>query len=748
MRRYLSIILSTLIISDYTVFAQYQEKNNESSIKGLIIDAETGEPLIGANITIENLKIGTITDLEGQFTLNRISSGTQKLKISLIGYLSQEVAVVVDGREQVYRKLELVPSAFEQSEVVVTATRIGRTIDDVPVRVEMIPEEEIQEKISMEPSSVSMVVSELPGVRLQVTSGTSGAVNLRIQGLSGRYTQLLTDGIPIFGGLSSAFGIVQMPPLNLQQVEVVKGASSVLYGSDAIAGVVNFITKVPLENHELTMLINRTSQKGADIASFYSQRFGDIGMTLLATHNLQTMYDIDGDGYSDVAEYQRTTIHPKFVLIASDKFEASLTTGYTSEKRKGGSMNYPNQMIGNVIGYREHIDSRRWEGSISAQYRLSSQRTLSSKIAGVVLNRNALYGSIPFDATQSLFYTEAQYSFRLEGNTIPQTVLVGGALMMDQFTDKTSLPSSNRSYSYITPGIFLQDELKLSLLWTVLVSGRIDIHNSYGTFLTPRLSLMFRPLDNLTFRVGGGTGYKAPTIFTEETESGTYKRIYPLQNVKAEKAQSISLDVNYRNVSEIISISLNSSFFVTRIQDPLEADEDSLSIGIIYHRNVAGNILTRGGEMLFRVLFSDFHCTFSYTYTFATKQTSRYATELPLTPRHSIAGVFIWEDDGLGTRIGIENYFFSPQWLERNPFRDRSPWYYILGVMAEKKFGALRIFANAENILDIRPTRYDPLYVQKSQDEASIGPVWEPLVLPVWSPVEGRVFNVGIKMSI
>lgn len=703
----------------------------EIVVIGMVVDYESKAPIPAANVTVKDLNLGTAARLDGSFIMEIPPMERLTLSFSAVGYRGVERELFILESDTISIRVELHPVAVEMSEVVVTATRIRRTIEDVPVRVEVVPAPEIEEKIAMEPSSVSMLVSELPGVRLQTTSATSGAVNLRIQGLSGRYTQLLTDGIPIFGGMEGAFGLLQLPPLNLHQVEVVKGASSVLYGADAIAGVVNFITKIPKEEPELTFLANRTTQRGLDLALYYSQLVHHYGMTLLATRNTQDMFDVDGDGFADIAEFKRYTVRPKFVYSPHSDVVSTFSVGFTTEDRLGGAVSAP---------YRESIATRRWDAAATFHYQFPSDRALTAKVAGVDLYRSARYGGMPFVGVQRLGYAEAQYSFELGQSTIPQTILIGGAFSFEDFSDKTPDEAFDRSYRNSAPAIFVQDELRISPLWTLLLSGRLDFHNRVGTFVTPRAAVMFRPEYDLTFRLGGGTGFKAPTIFTEGAETSGFQRVYPTASVSAEKAQSVSFDVNYRKLFGQLGTSLNASLFLTRVKNAVRENPDSLDAGAIYLENAGGRLLTRGGEFLLRLTLSDFRFTISYTYVYATRVEDGREIEQPLTPRHSLGGVFVWENHEMGARIGIESYFSSRQLLERNPFRSRSPGYLIFGVHGEKEFGGVRLFANAENLFDRRPTRYDPLVLGGPQ----VGVV---ATLPVWAPVEGRVFNVGVKVS-
>jgi iron complex outermembrane receptor protein len=359
------------------------------------------------------------------------------------------------------------------------------------------------------------------------------------------------------------------------------------------------------------------------------------------------------------------------------------------------------------------------------------------KLAGMRLQRDAFYGSSPFNATQGIFYSDAQYSFGVDSHS----VLLGTAFNFEEFTDRTSVVSSARSYRYAVPAFFAQDEIILAGDWTVLLSGRLDFHNKLGTFFTPRASLMYRASSVLTMRIGGGTGFKSPTIFVEEAEAVGFRNVRPLQNIQAEKATSGSFDLNWRGIFGQVGASFNLAFYVTRLTNALLADQDSLENNVVYLRSAAGATLTRGGEFSAKFTYDDFKLSLGYTYLYASQSDNGTTYELELNPRHSFGAVLVWESQETATKVGIENYWTGSQRLERNPFRDRSPEYWITGIIAEKGFGHFRLFVNLENIFDTRQTRYEPIVVGNVQT----GTI---RTLPVYAPLEGRVINGGIRFIL
>ncbi len=706
----------------------------KGQISGVVLDSLSLEPLVGTNILLVGTKIGTTTNRTGEFRLNELDPTRYVMRVSFVGYGRAERTVIVSPYDSIRVQILLNPEHIESPVVVVTGTRTLRSIDDVPVRVEAIPEEEIEEKLLMTPSSVAMLLNESTGMRVQTTSAAASTANLRIHGMSGRYTQILADGIPSLGGLSAGLSLTQLVPLDLRQVEVLKGATSSLYGADAIAGVVNFLPKLPGEISETSLLLNGTTQKGFDAAGYYSERFGETGLSILASYNRQARYDVDGDGFADVAQFERTTLTPRLLHQVSDKVTIRTALGLMHENRIGGAMN--EEMIPGASShpYTERISTNRVDASSHIAWSPSEDRTLSVKLALLHSERDASFGITPFHATQDVFFSDAQFSLDLSAHQL----LFGSSLRVDNFDDRTPGISPLRSSRSSVSSIFFQDEFPLLPALTFLVSGRLDFHDPLGTFFVPRFSLMYRPLSSLTFRLGAGTGYKEPTIFVEEAEEIGFRNVRPLRNVRAEKARSTSFDLNWRSIVGSLTMDWNSALFFTHLDHALLADEDSLQTDVLYLRNATGPTRSVGGEVSARLSYDDFKVSLGYTYVYATEGDKAQTSEIELNPRHSFGVVVVWEKHKEQLKIGLENYWTGRQRVPRNPFRTTTPSSWITGLIAEKGFGNFRVFINLENIFDTRQTKYEPIFV----GDLSAGNI---RTLPVYGPLEGRVINAGIR---
>lgn len=709
------------------------------TISGRVLSSgEEQTPVVGATVRVERTTRGAVADREGFFRIARISPGDYTLDVSSIGFERVDTTVSLGAGDSLFLVIMLEPDDHETQEVVVTGTRTQRTIDDVPVRVEAVPQEEVEEKLLMAPANVSMLLNESTGMRVQTTSPTTSTANLRIQGLPGRYTQILTDGVPNVGGLAAGFGLTELPPLNLRQVEIIKGAASALYGADAISGVVNFITKDPRPELELSALVNVTSQKGLDLAAYAGRSFGDAGFTLMASRNAQPRFDVDGDGFADVPETARYTVYPKLVLEMSDAMLLDVALGFIADDRLGGAMAGERLPGGSEAPYHESVSSKRFSGTAQWSWEPSYREAIALTAAGMTLDRESLYGRQPFDATQRFLYGEVQYSTETDRHSL----LFAGVVSVDDFEDRTAGATVERSYRYITPGLLAQEELRFSDVWTGLVSSRVDFHNEFGTFFTPRASVMFRPSQNVTLRLGGGTGFKAPTIFIEEAEERGFQSVRLLEQARAEESRSGTFDVNWRgSIADEVGFSLNAAAYLTLLEHALIADDDSLGAGSLILRNATGATTSRGAEVSTKVNYADLKLSLGYTFLYATQTDAGATGELALNPRHSLGAILMWESEEAGAKAGFEAYWTGTQRLEDHPTREISPSYLIAGLFVEKAFGPIRVFINFENFTDTRQTRFEPIVV----GDPAAGRV-QPLT--IYAPLEGRVVNGGIRFVL
>lgn len=360
--------------------------NSQDIIRGKIVDKHSGEVLPGVNILLVNSNKGSSSDENGEFELSNIPSGKHTIRFSHIGFNEINIEIIFPLKEE-YLTIEMEEESEEIEEVFVNATRSSRTIEEEPTRVEVIAGEEIDEKISMDPSNISMILNESTGIQVQQTSAASATSTFRIQGLDGRYTQLLKDGFPLYSGFSGGLSIMQIPPLDLKQVEILKGSSSTLYGGGAIAGLINLISKSPTKNTSLSFLSNVTSANGLDLSGYYSKMFERIGVSILVSRNSTKAYDNNDDKFSDIPESERYSINPKFYFDFDEQNKLEIGGNYTTEERIGGALKAINKEQDSIFTYKEENFSDRFSSQIQFTHS-SGNLNLTLKIVSEFLKEN------------------------------------------------------------------------------------------------------------------------------------------------------------------------------------------------------------------------------------------------------------------------------------------------------------------------------------------------------------------------
>jgi outer membrane receptor for ferrienterochelin and colicins len=313
--------------------------NAQNTFTTIVKDITSKLPISSASVSIQNNNIGKATNNNGVVQLTTIANGQQIVLFSSVGYASKIDTLYFPLATNDTLFVYLEKEEEEEEEVIVQSTRTSRTIKNTPTRVETIDGEELDEKNNMRPANVSMLLHESTGLQVQQTSATTGNASIRVQGLDGRYTQLLKDGYPNFGNFASGLSILEIPPLDLKQVEIIKGPASTLYGGGAIAGVVNFISKTPKEKFEGDFILNQSNIGQTNIAAFVAQQKNKFGYTFLAAVNFAKLYDVDKDGFTEIPKSNNFTIHPKLFYYPNTTTVIMLGNSFTKGKNEGGDIN-------------------------------------------------------------------------------------------------------------------------------------------------------------------------------------------------------------------------------------------------------------------------------------------------------------------------------------------------------------------------------------------------------------------------
>jgi len=619
--------------------------------------------------------------------------------------------------------------AVELDAVVVQSTRSGRRVSDEPIRVDVVSQEEIEEKLLMSPGNVSMLVAETAGVRVQNTSPGMGASNIRIQGLRGRYTQLLSDGLPLYGGQSSSIGLLQIPPTDLASVEIIKGSASALYGPAALGGVVNLISRRPRDTPEAEVLLNATSRGGQDVTGYAAGPLAEHwGLSLTGGYHRQDRQDLDEDGWVDIPGYERTALRPRLFWEAENGARALLTVGATRESRLGGTL--PGRLAPDGQPFQLTQRTERYDAGAVVDLPVRESDRLQLRASAMSTEHHHGYGPSQDDDTHQTGFAELTYASGV-GDT---SWLAGIAAQQDRFRSRRY---QQFDYRYTVPALFVQAEQALRENLILSGSARWDDHSTYGSYFSPRLSLLFRP-NEWTLRASVGKGFYAPTPFVEQIEAAGLSRLEPLNGLRAETATTGSIDLGYAQGPW----ETNFSLFASNIGHAVRLNDSEIAPGKrVQLVNVQGVTRTRGSELLLRYRWEDITVTGSYVYTDAREpgEDGIGRRAVSLTPRHTGGLVAMWEQHGRG-RVGLEAYYTGIQALDDNPWRRRSRPYLEVGALGEIVLGRISLFLNLENILNVRQSGYNPMLRPRRADDGQ----W---TVDAWAPLEGFVVNGGVRMK-
>lgn len=715
------------------------ELQAQNTFKAIIKDSITKELLEGATVSIKNTTNTTKSNEAGKLNIINIADGQQVFIISYVGYKTKETVFSFPFLDTATIELLLSAEEGQLEEVVVQGTRSNRSIANTPTRVEVLTEE-IDEASTMDPSKIAHLLTHSTGIQVQQTSATSNTANVRIQGLDGRYTQILKDGFPLYGGFSGSLSIMQIPPLDLRQIEYIKGGASTLYGGGAISGLINLISKEPTTEETLFHL--NASHIGAfDANAFMSKKTGKIGFTLLAQRNTHKTFDADKDGFSDLPQLTKYNFNPKLFFYFSDKTKLSVGATFTNEQRQGGDVSLmKNEAVTSTHFYKEINDISRTTTQIKFDQKIDDRQTITLRNSFNFFNRNLsitpsfALGEYQFAGKQLSSFSEVSYSYRKNKNVL----ITGLNFYTDDFKETFLQSPVLRNEDYQTLGAFANYTFDIGDKVAIESGLRADYVFNQKWHVLPRVSALFKWTNSLTTRVGGGLGYRNASIFNQEAELLGYKNVLPIdrKNTSAEQSYGGNIDVGYKApIGEHFTVSFNQMFFYTYLDNPLILQQTSPTSGIYNFINANGYTQSAGAETFFKFAFYDFVLFVGYTYTNATNHFNNAKSDLTLTPKHSLKGDLLYAIPGKW-RIGLDYEFKSTQTLSNGR---KSKAFWTFGAVVEYTWKNYTFFGNVENYTNLRQTNFGSL---KSS------PYNTPQFTEVWAPLDGIVFNYGLKIRL
>ena len=526
----------------------------DAHIAGHVLDAHSGEHLSFVNVQVEGTALGCLTDESGHFYLKNLPEGQLTIIFSMIGYETEKRTITLHRDTLVEMNVRIAETSFMIDNVVVTANKYETKQKEVATIVNIIPPLIIESTTS---NSMADVLNFQTGLRVEETCSNCGVPQIRINGLEGQYTQILMDSRPIFSSLASVYGLEQLPAGMVDRIEVIRGGGSALYGANAIAGVVNIITKEP----------NRNSLSISNSSAFTKQGTYDIntsmnasvvaenqkaGLFLFGVQRNRQQYDRDDDGYSDIPHLNSTTVGFRSYFKTSDYSKITAEYHHTSEFRRGGygidSLQPHESPLCEQLKHNIDAATAKWDMYTADNKHFVSAYTSFQHIArdsyfGTNYNPNA-YGK----STDIVSVTGAQYRFSYPCGLMNADLSAGAEYSYNQLRDQILGYDRNTLQKVHLGGGYVQNEWK-NKQWSILIGGRLEQHSLLDKpVFSPRANVRYTPIDPIILRVSYASGYRAPQIYEEDLHVGAVGGEVSLitldENLKPEYSHSVSGSVD------------------------------------------------------------------------------------------------------------------------------------------------------------------------------------------------------------
>lgn len=579
------LFLLSILLSTVCVYAQ------SGQLKGKVFNEEG--PLPFATIQIKNTKIGTTCDINGVFQFDELSIGKHLLIVSFVGYVAQKKEVEITA-EKILEVEIVLASISALDEIVVSGTMKPTYISQSPVKIDVVTSEKLDTYLPSAASSVIQSAQLVNGVQEVVECGVCYTNNISINGLPGSYTAILMDGTPIYGSLASVYGLNGIPNMIIDRFEVIKGPSSTLYGSEAVAGVINIITKNPENQPPLSIDL---------MASTHEEFFGNIAFA--PRLNKSNAYvginfghanhysDNNLDGFGDAVNSDHISIFSKINFFRrSDKIFTLAGKFYYEDRRNGVEAYLLDRAYRELRGsdqiYGESIYTNRLE--LFGTYALDTKADLKIDYSFSNHLQDSYYGDQYYEASQRIAFTNFIWSFGKGKHDF----LVGSSLRYDAYDDNTIATEEtidgeveNQPNNQFVPGLFVQDEIRFTEKFTTLAGLRVDHHQDHGLIFAPRLNLKLNTSDWSSLRFNFGTGFKVVNLFTEDHAFVTGQReVVIAEDLDPESSYNFALNYNQIYTGLGGSGSLDFEAFYTYFSNKIIANYDRP--GMIIYDNTNG----------------------------------------------------------------------------------------------------------------------------------------------------------------
>ena len=670
-------------------------------------------PLQLANIVLKNIKTSTSSKADGSYQFNTVPSGNYEVVASYTGFKSQSQDIVITNSSEVILNFNLRENNT-LDEVVITGTLKPVSRLESPVPVEVYKPVFFQKNPT---ANIFEALQNVNGVRPQLNCNVCNTGDIHINGLEGPYTLVLIDGMPIVSGLSTVYGLSGIPNSLLERIEIVKGPASSLYGSEAVGGLINIITKNPKNAPVFSADAFSTDWGEVNVDIGFKANVGKAASVLTGINyfNYSNPIDNNKDNFTDLTLQDRISVFQKWNFNRKSNKLFSLAGRYFYEDRWGGELQWEKKYRGGSEVYGESIYTKRWE--LLGAYELPIAEKMLFSFSYTDHDQNSVYGNIPYLAKQRIGFGQLTWDKKLSGHDL----LFGTALRYQYYDDNTTA-TVEEDINWI-PSLFIQDEISLAEKHKVLLGARYDYNSNHGAIFTPRLAYKWKINDNNVLRFNTGTGFRIVNLFTEEHAALTGSRdVIVLEELKPERSYNANLNYLkkiYTNNGNFIG--LETTAWYTRFSNSIIPDYDSNPNQIIY-KNLDGYAVTKGISTNVDLVFnSGLKMILGVTYMDVTKTENNIKTRQLLTERFTGTWAISYRVNKLFLDIDYTGNLYGPMRLPLlgalDPRKEYSPTWSVQNIQFTfNKFKNLELYAGVKNLLNWTPNKGNPFIIARAND--------------------------------
>lgn len=694
-----------IFLCGFTSFAQ-----TNYSISGTV--QSEGDMLPYASIYLEGTSKGATSNDAGQYTINNIEPGSYTIIASFTGHTSVKKNITVTDKN-IRINFNLL-SGESLDEVVITGTLKPVSRLESPVPVEIYTSAFFEKNPT---PNIFEALQNVNGVRPQLNCNVCNTGDIHINGLEGPYTLVLIDGMPIVSGLSTVYGLSGIPNSLIEQVEIVKGPASSLYGSEAVGGLINVITKLP-ENAPIAFADSHINSWGElNIDAGFKTKVGEKATLLFGTNYFKYDNPIDNnnDNFTDVTLQDRISIFQKWNFKRPDNRKFSIAGRYFYEDRWGGEMNWNKRYRGGDEVYGESIYTARYE--LIGEYQLPVPENINFQFSYSDHDQNSVYGNTPYLAQQRIGFGQFIWDKKIKNHDF----LVGAALRYNFYNDNTTATVNPDEITI--PSLFVQDEIDFGKKQSLLLGLRYDYDERHGNILTPRLAYRFKPTDSDIIRLNAGTGFRVVNLFTEEHAALTGARDVIIEE-ELKPEQSYNITLNYLKklyTKNGMQFTFDTSAWYTYFTNAIIPDYDTNPNQIIYS-NLAGSSTSKGLSLSVDATFaSGISGSIGATWQDVSQKENGVRTEQILT--ESLSGVWSFSYKNYPTHLTVDytGNLYGPMRLpllgDLDPRDEYSPVWSIQNIQLTydgiKNFD---FYGGVKNLLDWTPNKGNPFIIARAND--------------------------------